>query len=433
MTKLTFMLLVSGLSGALLAGQSAPFEPPATGLLSLESVISEVVSNNPSLKAARSNWEAMRERIPQASAWEDARAGFDASAARFVTVPPNSFMDFKWSAEQTIPLSGKSRLRGQTARAEAVAAFEESRRRELDVTARARAAYFRLANTYSQLEINRKNTVLLKQLSELSRAKYEAGTQSQADVLSVETELVKLDENSFDLQRQLSEAQTQLNVLMNRPAWSALGHPENLAHQPLNLPPGMVEKTALAHRPELLVAEEKIKAAQARLKAAHREWIPEPSLRLEASRYNEASQAISELAAGFSIGLPWFNRAKYSAAIRENQKLLETAEHERAALYAETMGLVRDQLTKLHTFEHHYELFHDKLAPLAWQAMESKRLSYESDKANFLDLLTAQRTARETEAAMAQYLSDYLTTQAEMEGMIGARLEPPSAQPQPVK
>jgi len=69
-------------------------------------------------------------------------------------------------------------------------------------------AYYRLANAYAQLDLNRKNASLLKQFVEISRSKYEVGTHSEADVLSAETELAKLEESAFDFQREISDAQT---------------------------------------------------------------------------------------------------------------------------------------------------------------------------------------------------------------------------------
>src|SRR2546422_8667229 len=75
--------ILSVVAAVLLPRHSIAAEPASTNLLSLQSVLSEVFSNNPSLKAARANWEAMRERVPQARAWEDARAGFDATLDRF--------------------------------------------------------------------------------------------------------------------------------------------------------------------------------------------------------------------------------------------------------------------------------------------------------------------------------------------------------------
>ncbi len=399
-------------------------QPAATNNLVLDWVVSEVLSNNPSLKAARANWEAMKERVPQARAWEDPRAGIDVNVARFVEVPQNSFTDQKLVAEQTLPLSGKNRLRGQAASAEAVNAFEEFHRRELDAIARARTAFYRLANADAQLELNRKNTLLLKQFVEISRNKYEVGTHSEADVLSAETERAKLEEAAFDFQREISDAQTQLNTLMNRSAQSPLGHPAALAFQPLNLSLEKVEGLALAHRPELFMAEQKIAAAEARLDAARKEWIPEPSLRVEGERYNGASQAISEVNLGFSINLPWFNRAKYRAGIRENQKMLESARHELEAVRVDTLGMIRDQLKKVETFHHHTELFQSKLLPLAEQTVTAKRLSYETDKASFLELLTAQQTVQEVESMYWDHLSHYQVALAELEALVGTPLSP---------
>src|SRR5256885_11248385 len=57
----------------------------------------------------------------------------------------------------------------------------------------------RLANAYEQLGVNRKNQELLKQFLEISRAKYETGKQSQADVLVAETDLARLDRKSTRL------------------------------------------------------------------------------------------------------------------------------------------------------------------------------------------------------------------------------------------
>ncbi|HEX4645383.1 MAG TPA: TolC family protein [Verrucomicrobiae bacterium] len=409
----------------LLAGgtETRAAEPVVTNALSLDSVVSEVLSNNPSLKAARAHWEAMRERIPQARAWEDPRAGLDVNAGRFVSVPQNSFTDQKLMLEQTVPIAGKNRLRGNAASAEAINALEEFHRRELDAIAQARTAYYRLANAYAQLDLNRKNASLLKQFVEISRSKYEVGTHSEADVLSAETELARLEEAAFDFQREISDQQTKLNTLMNRPPQSPFGQPAAPAFQPVNLSLEKVEGLALENRPELFMAEQRIVAAQARLDAARKEWIPEPAFRVEGDRYNGASQVVSEVMAGFSINLPWFNRAKYKSGIRENQKILESAQHELESIRAETLGLVRDQVKKVETFHHHTELFQSKLTPLAEQTFTAKRAGYETDKASFLELLSAQQTVQEVESMYWDHLAHYQIALAELEALVGTSLD----------
>ena len=124
-----------------------------TNALTLDTVLRGVLRDNPSLKAVRANWEAMKQRVPQARAWEDPRGGFDTVAGRFVDVPRNSFTDQKLMIEQTVPVTGKNRLRGQAAEAEAIAAYQDMKRRELDLTAKARMAFYRLANANEQLRI----------------------------------------------------------------------------------------------------------------------------------------------------------------------------------------------------------------------------------------------------------------------------------------
>jgi len=391
-------------------------------VFSVDEVVREVLTNNPSLKAATANWLAMKERIPQARAWADPRAEFDQRLARFVSVPPNAFSDQKLMVEQTLPVAGKNRLQGDAATAEAASAFEELRRKQLDVAAKTRASCYRLANAYKQLELNRKNSDLLKQFSEISRAKMASGGKSQGDVLSAQTELAKLDEAQFDFERDISEAKTALNVLMNRPPESPLAHPADVAFQPMEMSLPNLEALALANRPELAIAGRKVEAAQARLKAARKERIPEPTLRIEGDRYNGAGQVVSELDAGFSIDLPWFNRSKYRAAIHENEKFLEAAQREMEAARSETLGMVVDQYRQLETYHHHTELYQTKLLPLARETAAAQRAGYESGNAGFLEILTAQQTAQDVESMYWDHLMHYQIALAELEALIGVDL-----------
>src|SRR5207248_3607403 len=116
-------------------------------------------------------------------------------------------------------------VRGRTAAAEAFSTFQEARRAQLDVIAKARGTYFQLANAYDQLEINDKNLTSLKQIADITRSRYEAGLETAANALIAETDYGKLQEARTDLERNLSDAQSQLNTLMNRDAFAPLGPP----------------------------------------------------------------------------------------------------------------------------------------------------------------------------------------------------------------
>src|SRR6266481_5904450 len=188
--SLLFNLILALISRTAEAGDNG--SAVREGRLSLDELTSVVVANNPAIKAAQEKWQAIKARVPQAAAWEDLRAEARSRVARYVSIPPNSFMDQTFMLRQEVPISGKNLSRARAATAEAGAAFEDFRRTELDVLSRARAAFHRLANEYAQLEVNQRNVDLLNQFAEVNRQRYEVGNATQADVLTAQTDAAKL-------------------------------------------------------------------------------------------------------------------------------------------------------------------------------------------------------------------------------------------------
>jgi outer membrane protein, heavy metal efflux system len=419
----TFSLLLatSLLLRSQIAADGGEYEA-ASSRLSLGEVTRAVLENNPAIKEAESRWQAAIHRVRQANAWDDPRIAGESRVRRFVDIPPNAFMDQTLAIEQLIPITGKNLVRGRIVGAEALSAFEEARRTQLDVIAKARATYFQLANAYDQLEINSKNLTSLKQIADISRSRYEAGLESAANVLVAETDHSKLQETRRDLERNLSDAQSQLNTLMNRDAFAPVGVPIMATVEYTHLSVSRLQSITLAQRPEVQMARAKINGEKSKLQLAHRAWIPDPAIAIKGQRYNDAAEAVSELDAGLSFTIPWVNPSKYSAGVREARAGLAAAEQGLEREQKEASRLLRDQLTKIETFHHHVELFQDKLVPQAEQAFEATGLSYESGKATFLDWITAQRNLRDIEAMGREHLAHYLAAVAELEAVIGGEI-----------
>lgn len=387
--------------------------------LSLAQVLATVAAENPSIKAAEAKWQAMKARVPQAAAWEDLRLQAQSLAGRFVNINPNGFTDQSLTLEQELPLTGKNRSRARAATADAGEAFEDLRRTQLDVLARARSAYYRLANEYAQLDVNRRNIGLLNQFAELSRARYEVGSSRETDVLTAKTDAARLDETQIDILRRISDAQTELNVLMNRPAQSPLAAPTALSFKPTNYSLGSLQRVVLEARPEVQRAQNRIEAGKSRAQLAGRQRIPDPTLNVKAERYNDTGYAVSELQVGVSVGLPFLNARKYSAGITEADQNLEAAQQEFEAAKNQALGLVRDQIKKVETAAHHYELYRDKILPLADQTLKSHRATYETSSTNFLELITAERTLQDVESTALNHLADYQIALAELDAIVG--------------
>src|SRR5207237_2438621 len=139
--------------------------------LSLNEVTRIVAERNPAIREALRRWEAAKQRVIQEGAWDDLRVSGASKVRRYVDVPPNAFTDQMVSVEQAIPISGKNRVRAQIAAADAITAFEQVRRQQLDVLTKTRSAFFRLANAFAQIELNRKNYESLTQIAEIGRSR----------------------------------------------------------------------------------------------------------------------------------------------------------------------------------------------------------------------------------------------------------------------
>ncbi len=168
------------------------------------------------------------------------------------------------------------------------------------------------------------------------------------------------------------------------------------------------------------MAVARVDAEKARVQLAQRQWFPDPQIRVEARQFKGSSNAgISEYDTGIFFSVPWVNFSKYSAGVREARQNKLSAEQAVEAARNEALAMVRDQLRKVSTAATNYELFRDKIVPLAVQAVQSTRASYESDKSDFLTVMTARRTAQDVESTLASYLTEYNVAVAELAAIIG--------------
>src|SRR5580704_3269211 len=244
------VLLICTFGGTILAQEPMSQTSQTKGQLALKDAVAAALENNPSIKTARAKWESARQRIPQAAAWEDPKLSLNSLVGRFVAISPNSFTDQTLAVEQMIPLSGKNRSKERIAAAEAVAGFEDFRRRQLDVISKTKASYFRLADLYLLLDLNNQEEASLSQTVDASKAKFEVGTQSQADYLTADVERQKIIEARRDLEQKLSDEQTQLKVLMNRDPFSPLGRPSSPETPDRDLSEEHLRSLMLTNRPE---------------------------------------------------------------------------------------------------------------------------------------------------------------------------------------
>lgn len=163
--------------------------------LDLSEVIHEGLARNPQIQAARSQWEATREQIPQVTALPDPRFGIQlwnipesGNLGTSVTRTQNTI----YTLSQTFPFPGKLPLRGEMATRTASISEQVVRAKERELTGRLKQTYFELFFAHKDIQIHHDHVELLKQLFETATARFRAGKGTQVDVLKAQVELSNL-------------------------------------------------------------------------------------------------------------------------------------------------------------------------------------------------------------------------------------------------
>jgi outer membrane protein TolC len=180
-----------------------------------------------------------------------------------------------------------------------------------------------------------------------------------------------------------------------------------------------LRETAIRERPDLAAMSAEIRAAQAALALACKEFYPDPELYFKYDAYWQ--EVPLRPAVGMNINVPLY-REKRWAAVREARAKLQSrrAEFERLVddlaneIYAAHARLVESQRNSL--------LYDQTIVPAAEKNVDSARAGYASGNVDFLRLIDARRQLIALHEQQIEALSNYHRSAAELSRTVGAPL-----------
>lgn len=362
----------------------------------LPDYLTHAALSNPGLEAAFHRWKATLERIPQARAFPDPRLTFGYFIQEVETKvgPQRAKLGFM----QPLPGPGKRSARAGIALHEAEVARARYEAAKLRLFHRVRRAYWEYWYLARAIAVTQDNLELLKQLEGVARRKYAAGIAQSSALTKVQVELGKLEERLAELRDFRRPASARLCAAIGRDARAILPWPgDEPRAEPVLVPSFDALLLALrAQSPEIVRARQEIEKAEAIVALARRNFRPDFSVGLDYVFTGEASGSVEDsgkdpIVLGFSVSLP-LSRAKYRAAEREAQAMRLAAESALEDKMNELASALQLALFKYRDAGRKIGLYRDALVPKARQALEVARKAFEADRANFLDLIDAQRT-----------------------------------------
>jgi outer membrane protein TolC len=385
------MTLVMGVA-IWLAAPAAAFD------LNLQELIDEALHNSPEILAAKARSAAAGHRVPQASSLPDPMlmTGYQNEGLTGYTYGDSSDAQWMFSASQMFPFPGKLGRKGDMAAAEAAGVAATAEATRLKVVERVKDLYYDLFLAYKTLDILHERAALLSRTEEAALARYSAGMGQQQDVLMAQTEKYMVLEREGMQTQRIQSLESMLNSTVGRDVTSPLGRPPEPGRSPFTRSLEELIQAAYAHSPEIKAREQMVKAAEAKIAMARKEYFPDVTI--GGTYYSRNSKEFPDMwSATATFNVPIYFKTKQDEAVREGLAGLSEAKHELAATRLMVASAMRDTYTMIQTADHLMGLYRQALIPKNYQDYELALSGYASGKVEALTVIATLKSFLDSE------------------------------------
>ena len=283
----------------------------------------------------------------------------------------------------------------------------------------ARTAFYDYYLARREMEVNLSTHGLVTQFREIAWNKYQVNQTTQQDVLQADVELASLESRRTELTRDEQVAIARINTLLHRVADHSLPPPPAKAPLPDSLPAAeALQQAAAESRPDLFAIQARIRAEQANVALANKEYYPDLNL---VARYDGFMPEQMRPAVGMELNVPLQN-GRRSAAVREASERLQ----QRCADYQDRLDQVRFEVQsafdRAAQSQQVIRLYEEKILPATQRSVESAQSTYTSGRLDFLRLIDAERQVYTQREMYYRAIAEYHRRLAELERAVGGSL-----------
>lgn len=453
-TGAVILLLMLGLTGMSPVFSQLP--QPGDGSINqqstLDDLIDAAVQRNPGLQAAKFQWQAALERVPQVKALPNPQL----TVAQFIRsvetrVGPQRQ---KLGLMQMFPWFGKLKLKGNAALQAAEAKRQLYEQSKLNLVFRVKDAWYDYAFGFRRIHILKKNIHLLEYLEEVVRERYRNGMASYPSLLHIQVEKDKLDDRLAGANDSLRPLAARLNAALDRPVRAPLPVPlekpdrkkgdrrkkrdeggEKKGDRQDEVKKGdrrkkkeenlngdvsfeILVKSVKQSNPSLKALDAAAAKEKTGIKIAKKNYYPDFSIGVDyiltsqSPMDNVTGSGKDPIAAKLSVSLPIWGK-KNRAAVNEARLKHKAALKNKKEIENKLLARLEYIYYRYNDARRKVELYKNTLLPRAEQALEVTREAFQNGKTSFNQFIDSQRTVlafqlelEEAKARRAQRLAE---------------------------
>ena len=384
----------------------------------LDRAVSEALLHNKSLTAAAARIEAAEAqgRIAGAAALPEASVGLSRARQRmnFIGLPIPGREDEVLSSVNTVlgpslnvawepDVWGKVKSSKLASSAEVQATQADLVGARLSLSGQVAKAWFAAIESNRQLQLAKAALESYQYSSDRVRTRFEAGVRPSLDLRLTLTEVRNAESRLEQRRQQLDAAVRQLETLLGKYPAAEYALAEDLPECPSGVPAGLPSE--LVHRrPDLIAAERRLLASDARIEEAKADLRPKFTL---TSGFGASTNQLRDILSGDvliwnlvgGVTQPLFTGGRLRATVRQN----EARSAEEAANYEDAILLAYREVETALAADSYLREQEKALEAATKQAIAAQQLAedrYRSGLADIVTLLASQRSALNAESAL---------------------------------
>ena len=407
---------------------------------SVDSLVNEAIANNPQLKSLQYRITASEYRSESINTLPPPNLSVE-----FSQVPIDQIDIFNQSISNSVALSQMFPLGGKPS---AMAEVENINTRiegnnfdtyKTNLIAQVKMTYFNLWLADRKIEIQKKNISLLSDLVKAIEVSYYTNKISQADILTVQSEIASNETQLLILEKQREAEVYKLNKFLGRDLNSKdVFVLTEFKVDTLALNQEQLEELLAESNPSLARMSSMIEMNKAMITASNKELIPDLMVQGMLMRMPKGMILTSQsdlhmldpkteimYSLMFSVTLPFapWSIGKINNKEEELTAGISSIELEKNDMQREMTAQLKAVLVKYKTSKELTDLYNKKVIPLYTSATESQTSAYQNGKTGITTIVDSYRMLLMQKMSYYMAKADIQMSLAEIEMMVGANLK----------